>query len=94
MKVLLLLFVLIGLTSMAQEPAERGFPLKDGSIYYESIVDADSLSKDQIYKIFKSWGVGVFKSQKDVTQSDDREVGIIAFKSFFKISFMVPPILG
>lgn len=57
---------------------------------HERIVDADSLSKDQIYKIVKSWGVDAFKSQKDVTQADDREVGIIAFKSFFEISFWSP----
>lgn len=93
--VTLLLFALLAsLISYSQEPAEGVFPLKDSSIYYEKIVSIDSSTKENIYKGVKSWGVNAFRSQKDVLQADDKELGLIAYKYWFDETFNAPPVLG
>lgn len=79
----LLLFLIVFEDTKAQEPAESVFPVKDSAIYYERIVTLDSTTKENIYKGVKSWGVNAFKSQKDVLQADDKEIGLIAYKYWF-----------
>lgn len=70
------------------------FSLKDNKVYYERVIEVPKQSKDNIYKIVKSWGVNAFNSQKDVLQADDKETGIIAYKYFFKTIFKAPKVFG
>lgn len=92
--ILLIPLMCISERCIAQEPANGVFPIKDSVIYYEKIANIDSLSKDQIYKSIKSWGVNAFVSQKDVVQADDKESGLIAYKFFFTQLFSPPKIWG
>ncbi|HYE68722.1 MAG TPA: DUF4468 domain-containing protein [Anaerovoracaceae bacterium] len=68
--------------------------MKDGSVYYERVIDIDSGSKDELYAKVKTWALDNFRSQKDALQSDDRELGLLAYRSFFINSFEWPIILG
>jgi hypothetical protein len=74
-----------------QEPAEGIFPLKEGSIYYEKVINVDSASKGEIFKRTKLWAVDAFKSQKVALQTEDKEEGFIVYKTNFTASFTMPP---
>lgn len=87
MKLLFLPTILFSFVIHSQEPAEGVFPLRDGAIYYEKIITLDSVSRESIYRAVKSWGVNAFKSQKDVLQADDKEIGLIAYKYWFSEQF-------
>lgn len=80
--------------AQAQDTLHYAFSLKDNEIYYERIVELPNQTKDDIYKVVKSWGVNAFNSQKDVIQADDRETGIVAYKFFFTKLFHAPKLFG
>jgi hypothetical protein len=54
---------------------------KDGYIVYERVITVDSTSKEDLYKRAKIWSLTAFKSQKAALQSDDKELGLLSFKS-------------
>jgi Domain of unknown function (DUF4468) with TBP-like fold len=87
MKIIFLSLLFFSLLCHSQEPAEGVFSLKDGTIYYEKIITLDSTTKENIYIAVKSWGVNAFKSQKDVLQADEKEIGLIAYKYWFAETF-------
>lgn len=78
----------------AQDTLHYAFSLKDNKIYYERVISIPGQTKDNLYKVVKSWGVNAFNSQKDVLQADDKETGIVAYKFFFTKSFQAPKVLG
>lgn len=91
---LLCFMMLIEVNLLAQDTLHHAFSLKENKIYYERVVDAPGKMKDLLYKIVKSWGVNEFNSQKDILQADDKEIGIVAYKFFFKKPFQQPKVLG
>jgi hypothetical protein len=50
---------------------------------YEGVVELQGKTKDQLYKNVRKWFVDVFKSSKDVIQSEDKEGGQIIGKGWF-----------
>lgn len=86
---IIIFFLLLSTIVKSQEPAEGIFPLKDSAIYYERIITLDSTTKENIYKAVKSWGVNAFKSQKDVLQADDKEIGLIAYRYWFAETYNI-----
>lgn len=76
-KYLLMLLVLLPLIANSQEldSAKVGFPVKNGKVVYESIVDIDGVSKETIYAASKKWLADAFVNSKAVVQSEDRETG-------------------
>lgn len=94
MKILLLGLFLIPIFCSSQEPASGIFPIKDSSIYYERIISIDSVSKDELFKRVTSWAVSSFNSQKAALQSEDKELGILMYRTNFDVYFSSPKILG
>jgi hypothetical protein len=95
-RLLLLLFLLNCATFLlAQDSLMYGiFPLVENHISYQRIVEAPGKSKDDLYKMIKSWSVSAFNSQKDALQSEDRVTGLIIYKFNFNSSFESPKIDG
>ncbi|MGB5024739.1 MAG: DUF4468 domain-containing protein [Saprospiraceae bacterium] len=50
-------------------------PTKDGNIYYEQIVNVDSVDKNQLFNAARIWFSNTFKSAKSVLDLDDRNTG-------------------
>lgn len=102
LSILSCIFLLTFIKSMGQQQTDEkildtlhyAFPLRDNKVYYERIVEAPGQTRDNLYKIVKSWGVSAFNSQKDILQADDKEGGIIAYKYFFKTIFKAPKVFG
>lgn len=46
-------------------------PMQDGVVYYEAVMQVDSVPADEIYRMLKSYVFDSFKSGKDVVQLDD-----------------------
>lgn len=88
------LFILLPFVTNSQEPADSIFPLKDGKIHYEKIFTIDSASKDQLFTKMKTWATTAFVSQKDVLQSEDKEAGILIYKSFIAETMVFPSVMG
>lgn len=75
-----------------QEPAIGIFPLKDSSIYYEKVINLDSVTKDEIFKRIKFWAVDNITSQKYALQAEDKQEGYIIYRTSFLVPFNNPPI--
>lgn len=90
-KLTLLILLTWSLTCIGQEPAEGVFPMKEGVIYYEKVINVDSASKGEIFKRTKLWAVDAFRSQKVALQTEDKEEGFIVYKTNFKVPFTMPP---
>jgi len=59
------------------------FPVKDSMIFYSGVVVMnDSISKDALFKKAKSAVTSVLKSDKDIIQSQDLDIGLIVSKGF------------
>ncbi len=58
--------------------------MKDSRIYYEKVIFADSLKKDEIYTKLKTWALDLHVSQKDALQADDKETGILFYRGYFE----------
>lgn len=60
-------------------------PEKDGIINYEEIITVDSTTKDELYKRAKLWVINSFKNEKNVTSTDEKELGEIKGTGLFTI---------
>lgn len=82
---LLICFALFSLTAFSQDTqtTAKTFPVKDGKVLYEGVVEVSGKTKDQLYKNAKKWFVDAFRSSKDVIQSDDKDGGQIIGKGWF-----------
>jgi hypothetical protein len=61
----------------------------DGKVFYERIITIDSVDKATLYQKSKSWALSNFKSQKDALQIDDKDAGVIAYKTFSSFSYQI-----
>lgn len=88
--VFFIITLIFSCVSLAQDTTANCFPQRDGQIYYEHVIQVDSLSKEKLYLKIKSWALSSFNSQKAALQADDKDVGLIAFKSHFNVVYHVP----
>ena len=81
MKKLLILLLIIPFITKAQifTPSEH-FPIKDGKIVYEKIIDSINLNKDALFAASKKWIANNYKSAEAVIQSEDKATGQIIGK--------------
>lgn len=95
-KVLVLVLLLLSAAaSYAQDSTiSQIFPMKDGMVEYERVIIVDSATKDQLFTKAKVWAISHYKSQKDASQSDDPQLGLLAFTGFFEIPFTAPKTMG
>jgi len=77
-----ILFIFPPIVVYCQEPAENVFPLKDSVVYYESIVDIDSVQTPELFTRSKIWILSRFKSQKGALQAEDKELGYLMINTF------------
>jgi hypothetical protein len=81
----LLLFPIFGFAQ--GDTLVKIFPLADGQIRYEKIVDADTVNKGELMKRAKLWALNSLTSQKDALQTEDKDAGLLAYTSFFAIPY-------
>ena len=62
-------FIALGQT----EPIK--LPEKEGKINFEEIIMVDTVNKEQLYNRAKLWVINSFKNEKNVTSTDDKELG-------------------
>lgn len=85
------LILLISIKSMGQQRTGDSllyniFPVVDGLVAYQKIIESPGKTKSDIYKAIKSWAASTFTSQKDALQSDDLDAGLIIYKFNFPSS--------
>ena len=87
MKLAVLTFVLLlSLTAFSQDKSGPGaVPVKDGVVTFTMINQVEGKTKSQLYSSAKIIIADVFRSAKDVIQSDDKESGIMICKGNTKI---------
>lgn len=66
------------------------FPFKDSKVYYELVIDADTLKKNDLFERAKIWQVKMFNSPKTSQQFQDKESGFIALKTNFSEPYRDP----
>lgn len=80
--------MLFTLFASAQEQDKYGVgsvPVKDGVVTFTTINEISTKTKDQLYSSAKMMIAEMFKSAKDVIQSDDKDSGVIICKGNAKI---------
>jgi hypothetical protein len=80
-----IVLLLLPLTCLAQ--TKSIFPLKDGKVYYEKIIQVDSVDQSLLHNRAKAWALSYFRSQKDALQTEDKESGILVYKGFYTLAF-------
>lgn len=60
----------------------KAFPMTEGKITYERIFEIDSVSKQNIFGKIKDWAVDSYRSQKATLESEDKDLGYIAYKGY------------
>lgn len=83
----MLLILLFPILCQAQKNDGSIFPLKDGKVYYEKIIQIDSVSKSTLHNRAKAWALSHFRSQKDALQTEDKESGILVYKGYYDYNF-------
>lgn len=82
-KILLLVALTICVCGYGQNFIEDNFPTENGKIKYTEVVNTEeNLTASDLYLNAKKWMVDAFNSSKSVTQTDDKESGLIIAKSF------------
>lgn len=70
------------------------FPIANNKVIYERIIELPGHSKDSLFMKAKVWALSAFNSQKAAFQTEDREGGLLAYRTFFSNEFKPPTILG
>lgn len=81
MKILLTLLLLMPFVLKAQifTPSDH-FPIKDGKVVYEVIIDSLILDKDALFAASKKWIADNYQSAESVIQTEDKTTGQIIGK--------------
>lgn len=66
------------------------FPVNNGRIIYEKNISADSVSKDELFKRSRAWAATIYKAQKDTSQMENQDQGVLVYKGFVTASFTEP----
>jgi len=81
MKFLFIFLLLAPIFGVAQtDSISNKFPLKDGKVIYETIIELPNISKTILYGISKKWIADTFKNSNAVIQSEDISSGQIVGK--------------
>lgn len=88
MKNLFLFFTVcvVSLGCFAQEYGPGAVPVKNGVVTFSEVVKREGISQSDLYASAKTTIAEIFKSAKDVIQSDDKESGIIICKGNSEIT--------
>lgn len=81
----LLIFFILPFSAFAQDSTSYILPVKDGKVYYERVIEINSTSKDDLYKKAKLWALSSFNSQKNTIETDDKDIGLLAYKGVIEI---------
>lgn len=81
---LLLLFPIFAFSQV--DTTQVNYPLKDGKVVYESIIELPGLTKANLYSASKKWIADSFKSAKSAIQSEDIASGQIIGKGYNELS--------
>lgn len=88
-KALLLIISILSLNVVAQNQDDKygigAVPVNDGVVTFTLINQLQDKTKDELYSSAKVMITDMFKSAKDVIQSEDKEAGIIICKGNTKI---------
>jgi len=93
----LLLFILCanGFTGKAQDSLlYQIFPLSNTKVIYEKIIETPGQNKDTLFLKAKVWALSTFKSEKSAFQTEDRNGGLLAYRTFFTNDFVAPSMMG
>jgi len=72
-KNILLILWLLSVGTIYAQQKEPSFPVKDGKVFYEDIVDVKGATQDQLYQRCRAWFAKSFKSANDVLQLDTKD---------------------
>jgi hypothetical protein len=79
---LVLAFLILTVSTYAQDGGVLGIPTNDkGYAEYSSVVEVNNMSKDDLYLASLEWVNKTFNSGKTVTQTTDKEGGLIIGKA-------------
>jgi hypothetical protein len=83
-EMVLLLLVFLPFTLFSQNGV---LPISEetGKITYQSVVQVDGTSKNDLYKRGKTWFINTFSSSENVIEYEDKEEGIIMGKGLFPV---------
>jgi hypothetical protein len=88
----LLLTLLVTFSAVAQKAEQSTvteFPVKEGKLYYEGVVDVPATSKQaDLYRTGRTWFVDTYVDAKEVLQLDDKADGKMMGKGRYKYSFL------
>lgn len=87
MKHLILFFLLTcpaALHSQDLTFLERHFSQKNGKIFYQSVVEVDGASAEELFVRSKIWAYDVFGTTKADIAVEDKEAGILIIRGFFE----------
>lgn len=87
---LLLTFSAVAQKAAAPTPSTMTeFPVKEGQLYYEGVVDVPATSKQaDLYRTGRTWFVDTYVDAKEVLQLDDKADGKMMGKGRYKYSFI------
>ena len=79
--ILIAVVTFLSISVKAQSNSDlANYPVKDGKLLYEGIIDAPGKTKSDLYINAKQWFVDYFPNANDVIQTDDKSLGRIAGK--------------
>ena len=55
---------------------------ENGRVYFEEVVDAETVTKNELYSRAKEWFFNTYKSAEDVLELEDKEAGKLIGKAF------------
>ncbi|MBV7531330.1 DUF4468 domain-containing protein [Chitinophaga sp. sic0106] len=91
---LLVLSFTINHVIFGQDSIYHVFPAKDGKIYYERIIEVNSVSADVLFSRAQDWALKNYNKSKSAEQINDREGGVLAYKGYFEKPFFVSAVYG
>lgn len=80
-------FLLLSFKIYSQDYSSADLFSRDinGKIYFNEVIQVDSITKDLLYYNAKVFFAEVFKSANDVIQMDDKENGVLIGKGFTNV---------
>lgn len=85
-KILFVLALFISIKGYAQDQPEKLFPVKDGKVVYEEVVELAGAKKDVLYLAAKKWLVGNSGPTKIKIDAEDKESGLLIGKALTAVT--------
>jgi hypothetical protein len=58
------------------------FPVREGKVTYESVIEVPNTPAEELYTRAKLWALSAFKSQKAALQSEDKTLGLQYYQGY------------